>query len=876
MAKSPLRIAPHWLFRAALLLLPLGLALGAAGMERVRQQLTQHMMSVVSAAANPVAALLQQDEGDLALLGRNLIQVGVHSRSAKTLLQDYQHAAPTSDAISVVDRKGRILASTVHVRPGTVEFHGLPPIEHFEIGPVRRDHALHTWVIPVYEPVWHKGHILFQAVLIITMIHAEQFWGHLPLPAHSVTGVMRSDDGLIETMWPPRPAQRYRVPPGGILAQILQRYPDRASGHYSGATGPRHITRIGAFARIGTLPLVAFMAVPETALWPLWFRQMGLPEGLLLLLFVALLINSRYLTAQETRWALERSDAARQLKSSEQRARATGEAVGDGIIMTTTDGIIQSMNSTAERLTGWSASEAIGASLEAVYVPLHPDTRDRLPSPAAACLGLGGDVKSRVLISTRRGILLPVEQSVSAFMDDLGAPAGVVVAFEDLTEKAALISRLSYEASHDPLTGLPNRTAFYDEVQRQALAGGRFAVLLIDLNSLARVNEAHGQQTGDRALIAAAERLSSQVTAPETIARYGGDDFAAILHCATIEAARERAEQLITAFYAPLLEQPEEVFLGITIGLALAPQHGQDADSLCQAADAALFLAKRLSSGHRVAIFQPTAAPAPNRLRSLDAALHHALERNELRVLYQPEIEVRGGRVVGAEALIRWQHPDLGLVQPAQFIPLAEQGGLILPIGRWVLETACLQAKRWRDEIGPMVVGVNLSARQCLGRSLAQEVADILARTGLPAKALQLELTESLLIRAEPDIVRNLEGCRELGVSLAIDDFGTGYSSLSYLKHLPVDTLKIDHSFMAGVPQRARDNTVVQAVVTIGHSLGLRIVAEGIETSAQMDFIRRAQCDLAQGFAIGRPMPQEDFGRMLDSSQQRRANTRVL
>lgn len=873
MARGYTRVAPPWLLGTALLLLLLGAGIGVAGLQHARTQVEDRALGIVTAAAQPLAVLLQQDAGALATVGQTLLQVGPRSTLAPPLLRALLRSSPRADGISVLDRRGRVLLSTVTRLTHAQELRGLPPIHHFSVGPVRRDHLLHTWVIPVYQPVWAHGKLQFFVVLLSTLVHAEQFWSHMPIPAGSISGVMRTDEGLVELLWPPRSVAHYRTPPGGALARALTRNPSQSSGHFSGLTGPHHIYRLGAFARIGTFPLVAFLSVPRATVWALWARSIAIPEGLLLLLFASLIATYWQARKRAAAWTLERAEAARRLQASERRARAAGDAVGDGIITTDTSGIIQSINAAAERLTGCPAAQALGAPLETVYQPRDLESHAALPNPVTACLGQSGNVRARVAIGTSAGTWVPVEQSVSAYVDDQGQAAGVVLAFADLTEKAALISRLQFEARHDPLTGLPNRSSFYDAVQRQASTGGSFAVLLIDLQGLGRVNDAHGQQTGDQALSAAAQRLRAHTNAPEVVARYGGDDFAALLHCASLEVARERAERLVEAFHTPLLSVPQEVFLGLTIGLAWAPEHGQDADSLCQAADAALFSAKRSSSSHGVSVFRPSAATEPLRTLSLDAALHHALERAQLEVLYQPQVEVRSGRLLAAEALLRWHHPELGLIPPTQFIPLAEQGGLILPIGRWVLETACAQAKRWRDEIGPVVVGVNLSARQCLGRDLARDIADILQRTGLPAKALQLELTESLLIRAEDEIVRNLEGCRELGVSLAIDDFGTGYSSLSYLKHLPVDTLKIDHSFMAGVPQRTRDNTVVQAVVTIGHSLGLRIVAEGIETAAQMEFIRRAQCDVAQGFAIGRPMTPNEFAPMLNQSQQRRRST---
>ncbi len=554
-------------------------------------------------------------------------------------------------------------------------------------------------------------------------------------------------------------------------------------------------------------------------------------------------------------WEHQRAQTVRRLTTMERRSKAAGDVVNDGVIMVDATGRIDYLNAAAERLTGWSAEDAGSRTLAEVYV-LTGEHGERLTTPSITDVHNGRVPEFATLVS-RSGDAVQIEQSVVAIGGTEPVPEGMVIAFQDITEKKSLAQRLAYETSHDPLTGLPNRSWFRGRLADLTAHASPFAVLFVNIGGLRRINGAYGRETGDAALRAAADQLQG-FAQTGVVARYGGDEFALIALGATEERARTLGEAILAFFDKPVLETPAEIYVATTVGVALFPTHSSGVDGLCHAADKALLEAMRRGP-RTMRFFEPDGTDERRRYLSLDSALRHALARNEFRVRYQPQVDLRSGQITAVEALLRWHHPDLGRVPPEQFIPLAEQNNLIAAIGEWVLNTACVQAVAWRTEIGPIVVSVNMSAQQC-EHGATKTIDAALRSSGLPPQGLQLEITESVLIRGDAEMLAMINACRDLGVSLAIDDFGTGYSSLSYLKYLPADTLKLDATFMAGVPGQPRDNKVLRGMITIGHSLGLRIVAEGLETSAQLAFARQIECDMAQGLVVGPPMAPEAFG----------------
>jgi diguanylate cyclase (GGDEF)-like protein len=425
--------------------------------------------------------------------------------------------------------------------------------------------------------------------------------------------------------------------------------------------------------------------------------------------------------------------------------------------------------------------------------------------------------------------------------------------------------RLVRQALHDGLTGLPNRELFADRVGQAIRTADRelrpAALLLLDLDRFKDVNDTLGHHHGDQLLVQVGQRLSGTLREADTVARLGGDEFAVLLPGATAEGASAVAEKLRAALHQPLMLNEVALDLDASIGIVAYPDHGSDAAELLQHADVAMYLAKLAHVGSLV--YDPSVDQhSPKRLALL-GGLRLALERDELLLHYQPKADLRSGDIRGVEALIRWQHPEHGLLEPGEFIPLAERTGLIHPLTRSVLDGALDQAARWRRAGSPLSVAVNVSTRCLLDLAFPDQIAGQLAGWEVPPHLLVLEITESAVMADPARALEVLRGLHALGVAIAIDDFGTGYSSMAYLKELPVDELKIDRSFVSQMAASSRDAVIVRSTIDLGHNLGLRVVAEGVETRQAWEALAALGCDLAQGYYLGRPMPAADLERHL-------------
>jgi diguanylate cyclase (GGDEF)-like protein/PAS domain S-box-containing protein len=523
-------------------------------------------------------------------------------------------------------------------------------------------------------------------------------------------------------------------------------------------------------------------------------------------------------------------------------------------------------NPAAERIFGFTRDQAIGRrASQLIAAPNICDEVGRLWKRL-----LDERRPERIVLDNRTadGRAITCEWYYTPLIDSEGRVLSVITLAQDITETRATEQRLKFLAYHDELTGLPNRALFHDRLHHvvtEARRTGRsVGVLLLDLDHFKHVNDTLGHDAGDRVLREAAARIGACLRESDTVARFGGDEFAVLLgDLAEPANAFTIAQKLLDACGAPFAPADHDVFLGASIGITFFPADGDHPDVLVKQADSALHHAK--NQGRNNFQFYSTEFTARAQARLVvEAGLRRALERGEFVLHYQPKVDAPTGRVTGMEALIRWQHPERGLLAPGDFIHVAEDSGLIVPIGAWVLHEACRQAQAWRDLGLPVLkLAVNLSPRQFRQPTLVERIRDTLATTGFAAHCLELEITESVLMDHDARVADVFAGLKALGVSISIDDFGTGYSSLSYLRRFPVDTLKIDRSFVREVPVNLDDVAIVRAVISMARSLRLTTVAEGVETEDQMRFLRAEGCDGFQGWLHGRPMPADEFARLV-------------
>ena len=529
----------------------------------------------------------------------------------------------------------------------------------------------------------------------------------------------------------------------------------------------------------------------------------------------------------------------------------------EAILVTDASHRIISINKAFCEVTGYSEAEAIGATPRLLKSGLH----DRPFYDAIwTAIDTAGFWQGEIYDRRKDGSLYPAAMSISAVHDRSGRLTHYVSVFSDITERKASEARIAYLAQHDALTGLPNRALLHDRLD-QALAAAarhdrRLAVLFLDLDRFKTINDSLGHLIGDRLLKGVAERISACIRETDTVSRQGGDEFLIVLTDFNIpdDAARV-AEKILDRITAPFDLDGHQLGTSFSIGIALYPDDGTTPETLMKNADTAMYHAKE--SGRNTYRFFDEAmnANALERLH-LENALRRAQEHAEFELHYQPQVDLVTGRIIGLEALLRWFSPTLGNVSPVRFVPLAEECGLIVPIGEWVLHEACRQARAWQDLGLPAVpVAVNLSALQFRRNDIVATVSQALAESRLAGAWLELELTESLLMQSGPDIVQILKQLKALGVRMSIDDFGTGYSSLAYLKRFPVDQLKIDRSFVRDLTEDPDDAAIVRAVVQLGRSLRLDVIAEGTETPEQLDFLRNEGCAAAQGYVFSPPLP---------------------
>src|SRR5580693_852824 len=578
------------------------------------------------------------------------------------------------------------------------------------------------------------------------------------------------------------------------------------------------------------------------------------------------------------RYAIERKSMEEALFVVKERAQVTLNCIGDAVVCTDISGNITFLNLVAEKMTGWPWEEAVGRPMDDVFRIQDALTRETTPNPMEAALGQNRTVHlpSNCILIRRDGFETPIEDSVAPIHDREGKATGAVIVFRDVSAARAMAEQMIHSAQHDFLTGLPNRMLLNDRVNQAIALAARHAkkvaVLFLDLDGFKHINDSLGHPIGDKLLQSIAKRLVSCVRGSDTVSRQGGDEFVVLLsEMAQQEDAAISALRILEAVSKAHSIDQHDLHLTASIGVSVYPDDGKDAETLIKNADTAMYQAKE-NGRQSYQFFKSVMNVRAVERQSIEENLRRALERQEFSLHYQPKVRLATGEISGAEALLRWTHPTRGFVSPADFIPVAEDCGLILPIGTWVVREACTQARAWIVAGLPLgSIAVNISAIEFRDDSFLDGVFAILGETGLDPSFLELELTESVLMKRADFTASVLQSLRARGIRLAVDDFGTGYSSLSYLTRFPLDALKIDQSFVRQISLETEDTSIVAAVISMGRSLKLRVIAEGVETQQEFAFLKAQHCDEAQGYYFSRPVSVKDFAVLLRTGIHERA-----
>jgi len=558
------------------------------------------------------------------------------------------------------------------------------------------------------------------------------------------------------------------------------------------------------------------------------------------------------------------------LFTEKQRAVITLESIGDGVITTDNDARVTYLNPIAEKMTGWTNLQAQHKPLLEVFKIVNESTRKLVPNPVEIVLQHGEiyGLANHTMLISKSGVEYPIEDSAAPIRDNDGKILGVVLVFHDVSEARKMVSKMTYLAEHDFLTGLPNRLLINDRLNQALMLAKRdkeyVALMFLDLDRFKNINDSLGHEIGDKVLKLVAIKLATCLRASDTISRQGGDEFMILLpEVPDHFAPADVAEKLLAITTQPFEIEGHEIRISVSIGIAVYPDDGDTVEMLTKSADSAMYHAKALGRNN-YQFFTQSMNERILQLAELEHHLRRAIELNEFFLVYQPKIDIQTGEIIGAEALIRWQHSQWGLVSPDRFISISEDTGLIKPIGAWVLKEACRQNREWQDAgFKKIPVSVNVSVVQLRENHFFQEVTETLMLTGLEPKYLELEVTESVAIEGEQGIITWLKTLKNMGVRLSIDDFGTGYSSLSYLKRLPIDTIKIDQSFIRDIETDPDDATIISAIIKMSHGLKLKVIAEGVETQEQFNFLKSEGCDQYQGYFSSEPVTAEKFSSLM-------------
>ncbi|HEX8956256.1 MAG TPA: EAL domain-containing protein [Burkholderiaceae bacterium] len=797
----------------------------------------------------------------------------------RAILERYTNKLPQMSAISLIDAQGHTIANGLHddVRGVDVTdrdyyaFHSLPGNRGLYISAPFASRVSGKWVFTISRRLTNPdGSLRLILVAGMPIDYFDTFYRTLGTGSDTRLMLVRSDGAILvqsPIVAPPR---------SGSLAgsPLFARYREHSSGTFTrAADASDSLDRIVGYAGSPDHPFIAVACLSQAEVLAPWRKRVeqsiwvgAFSIGLLLILIAILRRQLNRLLSSKT--DLEEKNETLAL------AAQVFETSLHAIAIFSADGVFMRVNNAFSDITGYAPADVIGRNA----MTLQPGLiRPEDAAAIAAALRASGSCQSEAHLKTRDGGSVTVKHSVSTMRDAAGRVKAIVAIFQDVTEQKLSEQRLHQLAHYDVLTNLPNRRTFAERIQHEIdLAVRRntmLAVVFIDIDHFKTINDSLGHATGDLVLQAVANRLRNCLRIGDTVARIGGDEFVVLLEGNSKRETFERvAHKLAESLTEAVMIDEREMYVAASMGISVFPHDGTDSETLLRNADTAMYRAKTAGRNCWRFFDESMAAHATRRLE-LETALRRAAERSELVLVYQPQRSLHSDRVVAVEALLRWQRPERGMVSPMEFIPLAEDSGLIVPIGEWVLFTACTQAAAWWHEYKvELRVAVNVAAKQIRHKGFVEQVRDTLAITGLPARFLELEITESSIIENVDESVSKLHQLKQLGVSVAIDDFGTGYSSLSYLKQLPVDRLKIDRSFVKDTPDDIDDCAIVRTVISMSHNLGLSVIAEGVETQRQLDFLRAQHCDEIQGYLLSVPLPAQQITGMLIAERQKIAN----
>ncbi|MCB5213067.1 EAL domain-containing protein [Rheinheimera aquimaris] len=815
----------------------------------LESRLNAGLLQPLQMQLNSVAQML-----DPALLDKSQLQ----QEQLRQQLQNLASRFPELPPLILLSKYGSALFSTAAGNqalyfsqiPLQIQQHNLPGLLFEQTA----DNQL-ALAVPVIN---HQRELTGWIATSVPLDTVQQLFAQVELGKAGVLTLRRIDPPTTVVRQPQLPGTQTPSYAADLIDQQL------AQGHNEGALFMQSrvdaVKRLYSYKRVGAYPFILVTGYATADYLAEWYLSSALAVILSLLICALSAIFSRRL--QKTRHKEQRS--ARELKAKEEYIRLLLHSVGHPIFGLNFQGVCTFSNQSCVRLFGYTADTDLSSTaLDKHFVDpqgKHTDLITRLLNQVHQGEEFYCD-DHRFIDARQQQIQIEIRAYPNVKNQQL---IGAVVTLQDISERKDQEQRISYMAYHDALTGLPNRWFLKDRFE-QLMAdterkNGHIALLYLDLDNFKNINDSLGHYAGDAVLHAVAKRLLSFKKRIDTVARLGGDEYLLLVPMAQQhEQLTQLLQDIITEIQQPLQLEAQQVAVTPSIGVAVHVLHGTDFESLLKAADMALYKAKE-DGRNTYRFYHNTMGEQGLRRLTLQTELRQALVKQQLFIQYQPQLDLRTGRVVGAEALLRWRHPTEGLISPAEFIPAAEANGMIIPISNWLLRTVCQQAMAWRKQgMAPLVVAVNCSALQFRQGDLVAEVTQALADSGLPAHLLELELTESMLLQDSERVMQIISRLKALGVKLSIDDFGTGYSNMAYLKRFAVDKLKIDQSFVKGIARNADDEAIVQSIITLAHSFNLKAIAEGVEDYATADILLARSCDEVQGYCYAKALDPDAF-----------------